>query len=60
LEVRRLTNLRTGAASGNDDLPPSGRAENRQVRGDLDHRLQALEDQVEQLRRDVERLRRDR
>jgi len=54
-EVRRLTNLGTGAASSGE-AGRRPRRDDRELRGSSERRLQALKDQVEQLRREIDRL----
>jgi hypothetical protein len=62
LEVSTLTNLDSGKASENPDRPPparSGRLRPGKA-GDIEERLQALEDRLDKLTTQVERLRRRR
>ncbi len=58
LEVSTLTNLRTGKVSENPDrpLPESARLTPSKA-GNVGERLQALEEQLDQLRQEIQRLR---
>jgi hypothetical protein len=62
LEVRTVTNLGTGKAAENEGpRPPAGRGEKpgHGKGGELERRLQTLENQVDELRKEVARLRRE-
>jgi hypothetical protein len=62
IEVRRVTNLRTGAARTNEDVPAPPPALERRGGdrgGTTEERLRALEDKLDRLTEEIRRLKRD-
>jgi hypothetical protein len=61
LEVRSVTNLRTGTTRENEDVPRVRVSQRRadQGAGSSEQRLRALEDKVDRLIEEVKRLRRN-
>ena len=57
LEDSTLTNLRTNKSVDNPDRPPRTGSALARRGEDVNERLQALQDQIDQLRREVQRLR---
>ena len=60
LEVRTVTNLATKESRSNDDAVPLPERLRRPPEGDVERRLQALEDKVDRLLDEMKRLRRTR